>query len=231
MSTRRSRLRPPQAALRPERGLAAPRFSALLPVRDGDGCDRRCGSVAARQTRRHLAGADCAQRMARPPALDASHQRRHGCRRKRALQAPAWPVRAHHADAYRSGWGGPCSICLTGQRARSTAQTSPALRSLRPEKSPAQAERLVVRLMDAATLGEIIEMAPSDHDSSEHIRAVHGLSPGLVKLFGHIRRPAAPALGGAVCGPLATAARTANRRFFGAQSPIWNACRRVWVRR
>lgn len=34
---------------------------------------------------------------------------------------------------------------------------------------------------DAATLGEIIEMALSDHASFAQIRALHGLSPDAVK--------------------------------------------------
>ena len=38
------------------------------------------------------------------------------------------------------------------------------------------------RLLDAATISEVIEMALSDHVSFENIRAVHGLSPDQVKL-------------------------------------------------
>ena len=36
-------------------------------------------------------------------------------------------------------------------------------------------------LLDPATLGEIIEMALSDHDSFDAIRNLHGLGPDAVK--------------------------------------------------
>ena len=36
-------------------------------------------------------------------------------------------------------------------------------------------------LLDSATLGEIIEMALSDHASFDQIRALHGLGPDEVK--------------------------------------------------
>ena len=36
-------------------------------------------------------------------------------------------------------------------------------------------------VLDPATLGEIIEMALSDHDSFDAIRNLHGLSPDAVK--------------------------------------------------
>ncbi len=41
--------------------------------------------------------------------------------------------------------------------------------------------RVDPRLLDAATIGEVIEMALSDHASFESIRALHGLSPDQVK--------------------------------------------------
>lgn len=37
------------------------------------------------------------------------------------------------------------------------------------------------RVLDPATLGEIIEMALSDHDSFDAIRSLHGLGPDSVK--------------------------------------------------
>ncbi len=37
------------------------------------------------------------------------------------------------------------------------------------------------QLLDPATLGEIIEMALSDHASFDQIRALHGLGPDEVK--------------------------------------------------
>ncbi len=37
------------------------------------------------------------------------------------------------------------------------------------------------RLLDPATLGEIIEMALSDHASFDQIRTLHGLGPDEVK--------------------------------------------------
>ena len=36
-------------------------------------------------------------------------------------------------------------------------------------------------VLDAATIGEIVEMALSDHTSFAQIRSLHGLSPDVVK--------------------------------------------------
>ena len=38
-----------------------------------------------------------------------------------------------------------------------------------------------VQALDPGSLGEVIQMALSDHDSFDQIRAVHGLSPDQVK--------------------------------------------------
>lgn len=50
-----------------------------------------------------------------------------------------------------------------------------------PKPRTRQVLRVDPRQLDAATIGEVIEMALSDHTSFESIRALHGLSPDQVK--------------------------------------------------
>ena len=56
-------------------------------------------------------------------------------------------------------------------------------------RRPAHAESADPRLLDAATISEVVEMALSDYVSFTHIRALHGLSPDQVKVLmrSHLR--------------------------------------------
>ena len=49
-----------------------------------------------------------------------------------------------------------------------------------PERQP---QKINPRLLDAATISEVIEMALSDHITFAQIRLQHGLSPDQVKVL------------------------------------------------